>query len=432
MLSSESGKPVAAAWIVAKRSASVGFVISSTVCAEIQVAKTDPVGKFRVSWFRPLSNYTVFAYVPGKWKDYTNATRDDRIYLTSTLSDSRINQYDEVQKRINYLISWARTLGCPEASERVRKQVLPVFRLMYSEARKLATRSEDKLLARELCRYMYSLTGNQFDTVGGQEQEAAKGKAFFQKEAPECLDPIDDSQRQAFTAAIMSGDNAMLDKLIKSGFDPNRLISANYSSPPQPPIILATSIGLPGLIKTLVRAGANVDAAGDDQICALHEAILNRKKSAADVQRELVFVLLGSGANPNTSMTNGMTPLMMAVTAQLPDLAKLLIAKGAQVSARTICRASCPSPGQTALHLARDAETARMLIGAGADVNARDAAPDDFVLSLKASRYATNRRVLADAGESIARFVDSGISDMRGVNNVFDCHGLISLWNNAG
>ena len=39
-----------------------------------------------------------------------------------------------------------------------------------------------------------------------------------------------------------------------------------------------------------------------------------------------------------------------------------------------------------------------------------DETSDDFVLSLKASRYATNRRVLADSGESIRRFADSGIT----------------------
>ncbi len=38
--------------------------------------------------------------------------------------------------------------------------------------------------------------------------------------------------------------------------------------------------------------------------------------------------------------------------------------------------------------------------------------PDDFVFSLKASRYATNRRVLAEAGESINRFVRSGITEL--------------------
>ncbi|CAN7697450.1 DUF72 domain-containing protein [Acidovorax sp. LjRoot118] len=39
--------------------------------------------------------------------------------------------------------------------------------------------------------------------------------------------------------------------------------------------------------------------------------------------------------------------------------------------------------------------------------------PDGFMFSLKANRFATNRRVLAEAGDSIARFVDSGISELK-------------------
>jgi uncharacterized protein YecE (DUF72 family) len=42
----------------------------------------------------------------------------------------------------------------------------------------------------------------------------------------------------------------------------------------------------------------------------------------------------------------------------------------------------------------------------------RDETPDGFMFSLKASRYATNRRVLAEAGESIQRFTESGISEL--------------------
>lgn len=38
--------------------------------------------------------------------------------------------------------------------------------------------------------------------------------------------------------------------------------------------------------------------------------------------------------------------------------------------------------------------------------------PDDFVFTLKASRYATNKKVLADAGESIERFLDQGLSEL--------------------
>ena len=42
----------------------------------------------------------------------------------------------------------------------------------------------------------------------------------------------------------------------------------------------------------------------------------------------------------------------------------------------------------------------------------RDQTPDDFVFSLKASRFATNRRVLAEAGDSMRRFVASGIAEL--------------------
>jgi uncharacterized protein YecE (DUF72 family) len=39
-------------------------------------------------------------------------------------------------------------------------------------------------------------------------------------------------------------------------------------------------------------------------------------------------------------------------------------------------------------------------------------APDGFVYSLKAIRFATNRRVLAEAGESVERFIGSGVSEL--------------------
>lgn len=42
----------------------------------------------------------------------------------------------------------------------------------------------------------------------------------------------------------------------------------------------------------------------------------------------------------------------------------------------------------------------------------RTATPEGFVFSLKASRYATQRRVLAEAGESIERFIGSGIAEL--------------------
>jgi uncharacterized protein YecE (DUF72 family) len=42
-----------------------------------------------------------------------------------------------------------------------------------------------------------------------------------------------------------------------------------------------------------------------------------------------------------------------------------------------------------------------------------DETPDDFVFALKGPRYATNRRVLADAGESIERFFSGGVMELK-------------------
>jgi uncharacterized protein YecE (DUF72 family) len=42
----------------------------------------------------------------------------------------------------------------------------------------------------------------------------------------------------------------------------------------------------------------------------------------------------------------------------------------------------------------------------------RDETPDGFVFALKASRFTTNRRVLAEAGDSINRFVGSGLVEL--------------------
>lgn len=43
----------------------------------------------------------------------------------------------------------------------------------------------------------------------------------------------------------------------------------------------------------------------------------------------------------------------------------------------------------------------------------REESPEGFVFSVKGTRFTTNRRVLAEAGESIERFVGSGITELK-------------------
>lgn len=42
----------------------------------------------------------------------------------------------------------------------------------------------------------------------------------------------------------------------------------------------------------------------------------------------------------------------------------------------------------------------------------RDETPDDFVFTVKGSRFTTNRKVLAEAGESLDRFLGQGLSEL--------------------
>ena len=43
----------------------------------------------------------------------------------------------------------------------------------------------------------------------------------------------------------------------------------------------------------------------------------------------------------------------------------------------------------------------------------REETPEGFVFAVKASRFCTNRRVLSEAGESVARFIGQGMSELR-------------------
>ena len=42
----------------------------------------------------------------------------------------------------------------------------------------------------------------------------------------------------------------------------------------------------------------------------------------------------------------------------------------------------------------------------------RDETPDDFVFSVKASRYCTNRKVLSEGGESFEKFLSQGLTEL--------------------
>jgi ankyrin repeat protein len=113
--------------------------------------------------------------------------------------------------------------------------------------------------------------------------------------------------------------------------------------------------------KLLIAAGANVNAANRYGVTPLAEA-------AGAGNAEMIEALLKAGANPNTAVGEGETPLMLAARTGTVAGVKALLARGANVNAKESYR------GQTALIYAvseNHADVAKLLIDAGADVEAR-------------------------------------------------------------
>ena len=152
----------------------------------------------------------------------------------------------------------------------------------------------------------------------------------------------------------------------------------------------------PALLKQLIAAKADVDAAQADGSTALHWAAYHGDDAAAAAllaahanpaavtgtgmtplalacqagDADLVRLLLRYHADPNQSMKNGETPLMMAARTGGVPVLELLLKKGAKIDAREKLR------GTTALMWAAansNADAVRLLLSKGADINARSA-----------------------------------------------------------
>src|SRR5262245_54521764 len=146
----------------------------------------------------------------------------------------------------------------------------------------------------------------------------------------------------ALVEAATLGDVAMIEALLKAGADPNSSYGAGET-----PLMLAARTGNLNAVKLLIDRGANVNTADEFK---------------------------------------GYTPLMFAATENQPAVAKLLIERGANVNAASrrfefgeLKSASGGAlmeraeGGMTPLHYAArggNVETGRVLIAAGADMNA--------------------------------------------------------------
>src|SRR6267142_424566 len=155
------------------------------------------------------------------------------------------------------------------------------------------------------------------------------------------------------------------------------------------------------LIRTLLDARADVNAAQTDGMTALHWAVYNDDMDTARL-------LLKSGANVSAANRYGVPPLSLACTNGNADMVKLLLDAGADANA------SLPG-GETVLMTAARAgnlEAVKTLLARGANPNARERLDQTALMWAAAEGHAAVVRALIDAGADVRAKLKSGFTPL--------------------
>ena len=152
-------------------------------------------------------------------------------------------------------------------------------------------------------------------------------------------------------------------------------------------------------IRTLLRAGADVNAAQEDGTTALHWA-------AYYDDAKIVALLVRAGANVNSVNRYGAPPLAEACTNRNAAVVKLLLEAGANPKATM-------KGGETVLMLAArsgSAEAVEMLLGRGADPSPRERLGQTALMWAAAEGHTAVVRTLLKAGADLNARLDSGFT----------------------
>jgi ankyrin repeat protein len=156
----------------------------------------------------------------------------------------------------------------------------------------------------------------------------------------------------------------------------------------------AAAVGDRDTALTLIQAKADVNGAQGDGMTALHWAAMHD-------DLELARALLANGANPQTvTRLGGVTPLLLAAKSGSPALVQMLVQSGASVK-------QADQLGVTPLMMAAasgNPDVVKALVAAGADVNATESAHGQTALMFAAAynRAGAVEALLAAGGNAKA------------------------------
>ena len=350
-IDADTGLPMDDVWRVATRSECIGFAHCSEVCIELAVDR----GKLgRLSWLHSVSQYRVEYYRAGY---YDISVRPEEPRLSRKAPPYLSGRADVIDARIEYLGSLAIKAACIGPAGKDFGKVAGFVQDLLSEGAALAVLPEHKQdLQSRLC----------IDLV----------RAAGTSPAGVCTERLDWRERDETLVAVRAGDRETVERLLAG---PMR--AEKTARRLNPALIDAVQRGDVAALRLLLQVHADPNVQdprfGPRPLLTVlaqhshHDPSLKALQLPVkdETAREMAFVLLEGGADPNRYGPTGVAPIHDAVDASNGELLAVLIAHGANVDLplkQSIGRGSRP------LHLARNAAIAQQLLDAGAQVDARN------------------------------------------------------------
>uniref|UniRef100_A0A1I7YHH8 ANK_REP_REGION domain-containing protein n=1 Tax=Steinernema glaseri TaxID=37863 RepID=A0A1I7YHH8_9BILA len=184
-------------------------------------------------------------------------------------------------------------------------------------------------------------------------------KQWARADFQECVGPDKDGRNSAFVWAARNGKERLVRYMVEKGVDPNMSAEVDFDGEQiadAPALWAASAAGHLGVVKYLVQAGADIDAATGSCSTPLRGACF-------DGHLEIVEFLVEHGADIEKANKHGHTPLMIAAFRRQLAVVRYLLSKSADVKKKTV-------RGNTALHDAAeigDQKITQLLVEAGAE-----------------------------------------------------------------